>query len=60
LKKEFETTGTHKIKKVSLREEGFDRARIADPLFVLLPDSNEFEPLTAEIHEDIQKEKYKF
>jgi citronellyl-CoA synthetase len=60
LRAEFETTGTHKIKKVSLREEGFDPARIADPLFVLLPGSSEFEPLTEEIHEDIQNGKYKF
>jgi citronellyl-CoA synthetase len=60
LKQEFETTGTHKIKKVRLREEGFDRSRISDPLYVLLPGSDEYAPLTAEIHDGILNGAYKF
>ncbi len=59
-KQEFETTGTHKIKKVSLREEGFDTAKISDPLFVLLPGASEYVPLTEEIHQQIKASAYKF
>ena len=60
MKKEFETTGTHKIKKNMLREEGFDINKISDPLFVLLPGKETYEPMTPDIHQDILKGKYKF
>ncbi len=60
MKKEFETTGTHKIKKNMLREEGFDIKKISDPVFVLLPGKEAYEPLTPEIHQEILKGKYKF
>jgi len=58
--KEFETTGTHKIKKVVLREEGFDPGRIDDPLFVLLPEGTEYESLTKGVYGDIVGGKYRF
>jgi citronellyl-CoA synthetase len=60
MKKEFETTGTHKIKKNTLREEGFDITGISDPLFVILPGRETYEALTPEIYQDILKGKYKF
>lgn len=60
MKSEFDTTGTHKIKKTTLREEGFDMDRISDPLFVLLPGKETYTPMTPEIYEDILKGKYKF
>ncbi|MBU2549510.1 MAG: long-chain-acyl-CoA synthetase [Proteobacteria bacterium] len=60
LKNQFETTGTHKIKKNLLRDEGFDLDRISDPLFVLLPEGATYEPLTPEIHQDILNGKYRF
>jgi hypothetical protein len=59
-KKEFETTGTHKIKKTVLREEGFDPNKVADPLYVLLPESTEYQPLTRELYDDIVSGTYRF
>ena len=59
-KTEFETTATHKIKKVELQKEGFDIGKVKDPLYVLLPGQMEFVPLTDELHNDIRKTKYNF
>jgi len=59
-KKAFETTGTHKIKKTALRDEGFDIGKVSDPIYVLLPSSMEYEPLTSEVYKDILRGKYKF
>jgi len=60
LKKEFETTGTHKVKKVVLRREAFDPEKSSDPLFVLLPDDKEYTPLTQELYSEISEGKYRF
>jgi len=43
-------TGTFKLKKVKLREEGFD-INLPDPLFLLNPASKVYEPLMEEVHE---------
>ena len=59
-KTEFETTGTHKIKKNVLRDEGFDLEKIKDPLYVLLPGRSEFEPLTKEMYAEILDGAYSF
>jgi len=59
-KTEFETTGTHKIKKNVLWDEGFTLEKIADPLFVMLPERSEFEPLTKELYEAILDGAYPF
>jgi citronellyl-CoA synthetase len=59
-KKEFETTGTLKIKKTVLRDEGFDPHRVADPLYVLLPESSEYQPLTVKVFDEILSGKYRF
>lgn len=59
-KKEFETTGTYKIKKNVLRDEAFNPDKVQDPLFVLLPGSNEYTLLTMDVHKDILDGKYRF
>jgi citronellyl-CoA synthetase len=56
----FETTGTHKIKKTLLREEAFDPARVSDPLYVLLPDSQEYIALTNDLYHEITEGQYRF
>ncbi len=48
----FEATETFKQKKGGLAAEGFDPSRIADPLFVAV--AGRYQPLTSEIHADIQ------
>ena len=57
---EFNFTATHKIQKVSLKNEGFNINALKDPLFVLLPESSEYVPLTKEIYQDISEGKYRF
>jgi acyl-CoA synthetase (AMP-forming)/AMP-acid ligase II len=53
LNKDFEYTPTHKIKKVELKKVGFDPGRINDALYVLLPGEVEYQPLTAEVYQNI-------
>jgi citronellyl-CoA synthetase len=60
LNKNIECTSTHKIKKVLLKNEGFDPARVNDSLYVLLPGELEYKSLTAEIYSEILDGKYKF
>jgi citronellyl-CoA synthetase len=60
LKKVFETTATDKIQKVKLKNEGYNPVEIKDPMYVLLPGSKMYEPLTPEIYERIQKKEYRF
>jgi hypothetical protein len=60
LREILECTPTHKIKKVDLKKEGFDPAKVSDPLYVLLPEESEYRPLTDEIYADIMANKYKF
>jgi citronellyl-CoA synthetase len=58
--KSFETTGTHKIKKNILREEAFDPAKVSDPLYVLLPDSQQYILLTNDLYHEISAGQYRF
>jgi fatty-acyl-CoA synthase len=44
------TTGTYKQRKIELMEEGFDPARIADPLYFAMPESGRFELLGPDLH----------
>jgi len=60
LKTKFETTGTHKIKKNILRDEGFNPGIVTDPLFVLLPGRSGYEPLTPEIYREIEEGAHSF
>jgi acyl-CoA synthetase (AMP-forming)/AMP-acid ligase II len=48
LQPEPETTGTFKYRKVELKREGFDPARVDEPLFLL--DADAYRPLTREDH----------
>lgn len=57
---ELEITGTFKQKKSTLRDEGFDPSRVDEPLFVMLPGTRTYRPLTREIFADIQAGKYSF
>jgi citronellyl-CoA synthetase len=59
-RKAFETTGTHKIKKKVLRDEGCDPNVVADPLYVLLPDADTYQPLTREIYREIEAGRHRF
>jgi fatty-acyl-CoA synthase len=47
LRSEMDITGTFKLKKVDLVNDGFDPAKIADPLFYLDAKSNRYRPLEA-------------
>lgn len=47
LRPEMEITGTFKLRKVDLVKDGFDPAKIADPLYYLEPKSNRYRPLDA-------------
>ncbi|XP_034060797.1 very long-chain acyl-CoA synthetase-like [Gymnodraco acuticeps] len=49
----LEMTGTFKMKKVKLVEEGFDPAHIEDPLYFLDPEKKSYVPLTEEIYRAI-------
>jgi len=60
LNKSLECTPTHKIKKVGLKKEGFDPARIDDALYVLLPGESNYQLLTDDIHADIMANQYRF
>jgi citronellyl-CoA synthetase len=45
---EIAVTGTFKMVKVKLREEGYEPDKVADPLYVLKPGSARYEPLDRE------------
>ncbi len=59
-KTEFEFTATMKLKKVNLKREGFDVTQVSDPMFVCLPGSKKYVPLTEEIYRNIVKKEYRF
>ncbi len=48
IQRELDTTGTFKMVKGELRKEGYDLALVNDPLYVLKPRSDTYEPLDAE------------
>uniref|UniRef100_A0A7N8YCE4 long-chain-fatty-acid--CoA ligase n=1 Tax=Mastacembelus armatus TaxID=205130 RepID=A0A7N8YCE4_9TELE len=55
----LEMTGTFKMKKVKLVEEGFNPAEIKDPLFFLSPEKKTYIPLTEEIYRAILSSEIK-
>ena len=59
-KSEISITPTFKLKKLKLKREEFDIENINDALFVMLPGQFEYTPLTREIYDNIQSQKYKF
>jgi fatty-acyl-CoA synthase len=48
------TTGTFKLKKVDLVEEGFDPSKIDEPLYFDHPEKSEYVPLTTELKSAIE------
>lgn len=52
---ELQTTGTFKHKKADLQKEGFDPARVRDPLYFLDPQKNAYVPLDAALYETIAR-----
>ncbi len=57
---ELSTTSTFKIKKTEMKQEGFDIRKTNDPIYILLPNSEEYVPLTEEIYEKIKIGEYRF
>jgi fatty-acyl-CoA synthase len=53
-KTEVEVTGTFKYRKVELVQEGFDPAKIVDPMFWMNPATKQYEPLTGDVYAQIQ------
>lgn len=49
LRDEHETTTTFKFRKSDLKQQGFDPAQVADPLWVLADRARGYEPLSAEL-----------
>ena len=60
LRAEQETTATFKYRKVELKREGFDPAQTGEPLYALLDAQRGYEPLTAEIFEQISRRQLRF
>ncbi|MCF4166929.1 long-chain-acyl-CoA synthetase [Zavarzinia compransoris] len=57
---EIEITGTFKHRKVDLVKEGFDPAKVADPLYIRHPELGGIKPLTPAIHADIVEGRLRF
>jgi len=60
IKKEFATTATDKIQKVKLKQEGYNVNEIEDLIFILLPRTSKYVPLTKEIYDGVMAGKYKY
>ncbi len=58
-KTKFQTTSTHKIQKNELKKEGFDPNIVSDRLYVLLPGSSQYVPLTSSLYEEIVNGEYR-
>jgi fatty-acyl-CoA synthase len=54
-----ETTGTFKLRKVKLKQQGFDPTAISEPLFALLERDRGYKALTTEIYRRIVSGKAK-
>jgi citronellyl-CoA synthetase len=57
---EFSFTATHKIKKHILKKQSYNIDEIKDPIYILLPESKEYVPLTKDIYNGISEGKYRF
>lgn len=54
IRPEQEVTGTFKYKKGTLKQEGFDPSVINEPLYILLPNSNEYTPVTKDVLDQLK------
>jgi acyl-CoA synthetase (AMP-forming)/AMP-acid ligase II len=59
-KSNLSITATFKFKKTTLKKEAFDFENIEEPMYVLLPSSSEYVPLTREFYDGIQNRQYRF
>ncbi len=57
---ELSTTSTFKIQKSAMKQEGFDIEKIDDHVYILLPGTEKYVPLSKLIYEDIEKGSYRF
>ncbi len=55
--KEMDTTGTFKMKKGDLRDQAYHPGKVSDPLFVLKPGSQRYEPLEPAFYDVIMAGK---
>ena len=60
ISKGVEMTGTFKHKKVPLKEEGFCLNKVEEPLYVRLPNSEAYVPLTQQLQEEIEQGAHRF
>jgi len=60
IRQEMETTGTFKHKKSDLKDESYDLSKVKDPVYVFLPGTEEYVPLTPEIQKGINNGEYRF
>jgi len=60
IKKEFVTTATDKIQKIQLKQEGYNITEVEDPIYILLPGSSKYIPLTKEIYDGVITGKYRY
>jgi len=58
--KDFEWTATHKVKKINLKDQGYDPSEVREGLYVLLPGNESYLPMSEEIYRNIAAGKYKF
>ena len=57
---DLSTTSTYKIQKRKLKNEGYDIAKLKDPIYVLLPKNSEYKLMTKEIYNNIRNGVYPF
>lgn len=61
IKTAMETTGTFKYQKAGLKKDGFDPSQCnAEPIWVLLPGTQHYQPLDQRIYEGILAGNYRF
>lgn len=60
VQKKVETTGTFKYQKNKLKEQAFDPSKTDERILILLPDTDAYCDLTAEIFASIQAYQYRF
>lgn len=60
VRSEMSTTGTFKIKKTDLKEQGYDISKFEDRCYALLPGKEEYVEMTEGILKDIKSCKYRY
>ena len=60
IRQNLEVTGTFKLRKVTLKVEGYSPDKISDPLYVWDPKSKSLEELTLNIYNDIKSGSIRF